>query len=57
MLEVTTETTFTGKSGETIIIQRYGRDDYAGVIGEYSVRGTLLQVLQEIAEEIPEGRF
>ena len=56
------ETTFTGKSGNVIVITRYNRNDYSALITDeehlqydsygYSVRGTLTQILNEIKDEL-----
>ena len=56
----THETTFTGKSGTTIIIHRYGQDDYSVWFTDdpdddtsgCSVRGTFRQILDELKDEI-----
>lgn len=51
----TVETTFTTKAGDVITIQRYGVDDYDATWDDtFSVRGTLLQVMQELKKEIPD---
>ena len=51
---VTLESKFEGKhTGCTIRIQRYGQDDYsASWDDDYSVRGTMKQIMDEIKEEI-----
>ena len=55
---ITIEKVFRGKRGDLIMIQRYGMNDYCAVFGaEFSVRGTLIQILREIQNEIPEGVF
>lgn len=55
---ITIEKIFRGKHGERIMIQRYGMNDYCAVFGTgFSVRGTLIQILREIQNEIPEGVF
>lgn len=61
MERITKETSFTGKSGQDIIIHRYGEDDYSAWFTDdpgddtsgCSVRGTLLDILEEIADELP----
>lgn len=57
---VTKETCFTGRSGHHIIIHRYGVNDYSVWITDdpgndtsgCSVRGTMLDILQEISNDI-----
>lgn len=59
--EVTKETQFTGRSGQDIIIHRYGKNDYSVWLTDdpgddtsgCSVRGTLFQILEEVAGEVP----
>lgn len=52
VVEETLETVFTGKSGYQISIWRHGLNDFAAAWGDdYSVRGTLLQVLEELKGE------
>ena len=48
----TFECRFIGKSGAVITIDRYGVDDYSAAWDEtYSVRGTFLQILEELKGE------
>ena len=49
---ITIESTFAGKSGKTIIIFRHGLDDYSVYIDGSSVRGTLLDIMEEIKSEL-----
>ena len=52
VVEETLETVFTGKSGYQITVWRHGLNDFAAAWGDdYSVRGTLLHVLEELKEE------
>lgn len=52
--EVPVESIFYGKkTGDVIIIQRYGHDDYGAVwYDTYSVRGSLRDIMEEVKEEI-----
>ena len=51
----TVEATFTTRAGDVITIQRYGVDYYDATWDDtFSVRGTLLQVMQELKSEIPD---
>lgn len=53
MNDATLESVFIGKSGSRILLWRFGWNDYSASWGdEYSVRGTLQQVLEELKEEI-----
>lgn len=60
MENVTLETTFTGRSGNYVVIHRYGVDDYSVWFTDdpsndahgCSVRGTLVQIIEEMKEEI-----
>ena len=55
------EADFAGRSGNTIIIHRYGQDDYSAWFTDNpnddtsgcSVRGTLLDILEECRDEVP----
>jgi len=52
MPEETLEAVFTGKSGYQITIWRHGLNDYSAAWeDDCSVRGTFLQVLEELKEE------
>lgn len=59
--EPTKESTFTGRSGSTIIINRYGPDDYSVWMTDTpndntsgcSVRGSLLDIIEEVRNETP----
>ena len=59
--EVTEETRFAGRTGQSIVIHRYAQDDYSVWFTDNpnddtsgcSVRGTMLDMLEEIAGEIP----
>lgn len=63
--EFTQESAFTGRSGDRIIIHRYGVDDYAAWITDdetndthgCSVRGTFLDILEELRDEVPARRI
>lgn len=54
------ETTFTGKSGITIVIHRYGVDDYSVWFTDdpsddtsgYSTRGSFKDILKELKDEL-----
>ena len=51
--DATLESVFTGKSGTRISIWRHGWNDYGACWeDEYSVRGTLEQILEELKEEL-----
>lgn len=60
--DVTDEVTFSGRSGRTVVLQRYGKDDYAVWVTDdptdelsgCSTRGTFLQILDEIRDELPQ---
>lgn len=62
MSTVTEETRFVGRSGSDIIIHRYGVDDYSAWITDdvtkdnhgYSVRGSLIDIMEEIRDELPD---
>lgn len=57
----TRESDFAGRSGSTVIIHRYGQDDYSAWFTDNpnddtsgcSVRGTLLDILEECRDEVP----
>ena len=57
----TNETRFVGRSHQDIIITRYGQNDYsawftndpAKETSGYSVRGTLLDILEEVRDDVP----
>lgn len=59
--EPTQESAFTGRSSDRIIVHRYGVDDYAAWITDdefndthgCSVRGTFLDILEELQDEVP----
>lgn len=61
MENVTLETTFTGRSGNYVVIHRYGQDDYSAWFTDdttkedhgCSVRGTLLDIIEECRDEVP----
>ena len=61
MDSITRETSFVGRSGLTVVIERHGQDDYSAWFTDnpnddtsgYSVRGTLLDILEEVREEVP----
>ena len=58
---VTTETTFVGRSGDFVVIHRYGQDDYSALFTDdvnkdthgSSVRGSLLDIMREVRDELP----
>ena len=52
--EVPVVSAFIGrKTGDIILIQRYGDDDYGAVwYDTYSVRGPLLDIMREVKEEL-----
>ena len=51
--EVPVESAFIGKSGQIILIQRYGPDDYGALwYNTYGVRGTLKDIMEEVKGEI-----
>ena len=58
---ISTETTFVGRSGDTIVIHRYGHDDYSAWVTDdatkddhgCSIRGTLLDIIEEVRDEVP----
>ena len=51
--DATIETIFIGKSGSVITIYRHGQNDYCALWNdEFSVRGTLRQILDELKEEL-----
>lgn len=60
MDSISTETTFVGRSGCSVVIHRYGQDDYSAWITDdpnndthgCSVRGSLLDIINEIKEEL-----
>ncbi len=60
-MDITTETTFVGRSGDDVVIHRYGQDDYSVWFTDdttkddhgCSVRGTLLDILEEVRDEVP----
>ena len=60
-MKVTLETKFVGRSGQDIIIHRYGENDYSVWFTDdpgddtsgCSVRGTMLDILEEVADEVP----
>lgn len=60
-MDITTETTFVGRSGSSIVIHRYGQDDYSAWVTDdttkedhgCSVRGTLLDIIEEVRDEVP----
>jgi hypothetical protein len=55
------ETKFVGRSGSDIVIHRYGQDDYSAWFTDdvtkdthgYSVRGSLLDIMEEVRDELP----
>lgn len=61
MDSISTETTFVGRSGCSVVIHRYGQDDYSAWITDdvtkddhgCSVRGTLLDIIEEVRDEVP----
>ena len=62
MCKVTTEETrFVGRSGCVIVIHRYDVDDYSACVTDdvtkddhgYSVRGSLVDIMEEIRDELP----
>lgn len=60
-MDFTTESTFVGRSGYNVIVHRYGQDDYSAWITDdttkedhgCSVRGTLLDIIEEVRDEVP----
>lgn len=58
---ITNETTFVGRSGDSVVITRYGQDDYGAWFTDdttkdthgSSVRGSLLDILEEVRDEVP----
>lgn len=60
-MEPTKETRFVGRSGQDIIIHRYGHDDYSAWFTDnpnnntsgFSVRGTLIDIIEECRDEVP----
>lgn len=64
MDNVTTETTFVGRSGNSVVIHRYGQDDYSAWVTDdttkdwhgCSVRGTLVDIMEEVADELPDHK-
>lgn len=61
---VTMETKFVGRSGSDIVIHRYGQDDYSAWFTDdvtkdthgYSVRGSLIDIMEEVRDELPARR-
>lgn len=58
----TIETIITGKNGSVIVVHRYGVDDFSAWFTDdnhindemfgYSVRGSLIQIIREINDEL-----
>lgn len=63
--DVTDEVTFSGRSGHKVVLQRYGKNDYAvwvtddptNELSGCSTRGTFLQILDEIRDELPAKKW
>lgn len=59
-MDITTETTFVGRSGNYVVIHRYGLNDYSVWFTDdpnndthgCSVRGTLIDIIEELKGEI-----
>lgn len=64
-MNTTEETRFVGRSGCDIVVHRYGVDDYSAWVTDdvtkddhgCSVRGTLIDIMEELRDELPAHRI
>ena len=64
-MNTTEETRFVGRSGCDIVVHRYGVDDYSAWVTDdvtkddhgCSVRGTLIDIMEELRDELPARRI
>ena len=64
-MNTTKETRFVGRSGCDIVVHRYGVDDYSAWVTDdvtkddhgCSVRGTLIDIMEELRDELPARRI